>query len=363
MDSLELSKKLIKIDTSTSTGNTLKLAKYIQDLLSSKGFSCKLLKKGKQANLIATYGTNPELIFSGHLDTVDPDLNEWNTDPWKPTIKNGKLYGLGSNDMKGPLACILTSVLNNKEKMKKGCKFIFTYAEEIGLKGIKSLPKKYFKGRYCIVCEPTNLYPVIAHNGLIRCRVVVYGKSAHGSTPWKGVNALYHIMLLQNQIMKLNKELSNRKSSILGKIIYNLGILKGGRAANIVPSKAEMEFDFRTIPELKNKMLLNKIKSLVNSYCKRNNLKYSISQDSVSPPFFEDKNSKFASEIRSICKKKFLFFHGTTEAPVFQSNNLKTIVLGPAKGMEHKANEYIEISQLKKGEKIYEKIINRFCYI
>ena len=361
MNPITLAKELIKIDTSTSSGKTTECAEYLKDLLSKEGFKCIILKKGKDSNLIATYGKNPEMIFSGHMDTVDPNPKEWKTNPWKPLEKNGKLYGLGSCDMKGPIACIISSVLKNKEKMKKGCKFIFTFDEENGFKGIKSIPKKYLKGKYCIVCEPSNFYPVIAHKGVLRYKLIIYGESAHGSTPWKGVNALDHLIEVRNLIKKLNKKLLNKKNYVLGKPVYNLGILKGGRASNIVPSEAVMEFEFRLIPELNYKNVDGKIHSLITSYCKKNKLKYNFSQDYVTAPFFENKNSKFISKIKSICKNRFLFFNGATEAPLFQSNGAHTLILGPAGGMEHKANEYITLSQLKKGEKIYEKIIRAFC--
>ncbi len=361
MDQLSLAKELIRIDTSTSTGKTLECAKYLSDLLEKNDFHCKLLKKGKDSNLIASFGKNPEIIFSGHMDTVDPDPKEWGFDPWKPKIKNGKLFGLGSCDMKGALACILSSVLNNKSKMKKGCNFVFTFDEETGFTGINSIPKTYLRSKYAIVCEPSGLYTVIAHKGIIRFALTVYGKSAHGSTPWKGVNALDHAIQLETKILELNKSLFRRKNPILGHPAYNLGVLNGGRETNIVPSEALMKFEFRLIPELPAKKVISSVTNLISSYCTNNKLKYSLSYKHLTDAFFESKNSPFASEVREISGKDYLFFNGTTEAPFFQANGAQTVIFGPGKGMEHKANEFIELSQLKEGAKLYEKIIREFC--
>jgi len=361
LDQLSLAKELIRIDTSTSTGKTLECAKYLSDLLEKNDFNCRLLKKGKDANLLASYGRTPELIFSGHMDTVDPDPKEWDFDPWKPRIKNGKLFGLGSCDMKSQIVCAVSSVLNNKSKMKKGCKFVFTFDEETGFTGINSIPKPYLKNKYTIVCEPSGLYTVIAHKGIIRFAFTVYGKSAHGSTPWKGVNALDHAIKLETQILELNKSLLKRKNSILGFPAYNLGVLNGGRETNIVPSEALMKFEYRLIPELSAKKVISNVSSLINSYCKKNKLKYNLIYKYLTGPFFESKTSKFASKIREISGKDYLFFTGATEAPFFQRAGAQTVIFGPGKGMEHKANEFIELSQLKKGAKLYEKIIREFC--
>jgi len=363
MDPVKLSQEFIRFNTTTSNENEIKFAKYIIDLFAMEDFNCEILKDGNHANLIITYGKDPDLIFSGHMDTVDCATEEWSFDPFKPFIKDEKLYGLGSCDMKSGLACIIAAVMNNRHKMKKGVKMIFTYDEENGFTGIRTIPKKEFKGKYCVIAEPSNSIPVNAHKGVTRMLATIHGKSAHGSRPERGINAIQKMFDFEFMMSDMNTRIMKKDHEILGFPAFNIGIIKGGQETNIVPARCDMWFEYRLTPEFNYQYLKKNMSKLVYSFSRKHpRSKLEVDVIFNIPSFFNMKPTPFKKTILEMCKREtFDHQRGATEAPFYAVNGLDTLILGPGALTLHQANEWVYLDQIRKCEKYYEKLIKAFC--
>lgn len=252
----EILKDLVSINTINDKDNS-KIVNYIESYLKDLGFTTEY----KSKCLVMSNRKECNIGFLGHTDTVDYS-NDWDTNPFELVEKDNKLYGLGTCDMKGGIATILSVIPKIKFK-DKGIKIILTYDEEIGFSGIKELlDKKIVFPDTMIIGEPTNNEIINSSKGLLDLKVIFKGLTAHASTPEEGINAIdkciAFINELNNYYIDLKKEIINNNS-----LTMNIGKINGGRYSNIVADTCEVSIDFRTVSKKQNKEIINKIKNLI----------------------------------------------------------------------------------------------------
>ena len=224
-DSLKILSDLIAFKTVSGEDNN-SLINYCDEILKKLGAtSFKTFDdEKKRVNLFATIkskkpnGKKP-VILSGHTDVV-PVSKSWSTDPFKATIKGDKLFGRGSCDMKGFIACTLAyAPIYAKENLNRDIHFSFTFDEETACQGapllIKELNKQNLDCDVCIVGEPTNMKAVDAHKGCYEYTTHFVGLAGHGSAPSKGVSAVEYAILFINRLMQLREELKKEFQKIL----------------------------------------------------------------------------------------------------------------------------------------------------
>ena len=321
----EILKELVKINTIKDKDNK-EIINYIENYLKDLGFTTEY----KSKCLVMSNRKDCDIGFLGHTDTVDYS-SDWNTNPFELTEIDNKLYGLGSCDMKGGIATILSVIPKIKFK-DKGIKMIFTYDEELEFSGIKELlDKKIVFPDTMIIGEPTNNEIINSSKGLLDLKVVFKGLTAHASTPEEGINAIdkciTFINELNNYYTDLKKEIINNNS-----LTMNIGKINGGRYSNIVADTCEVSIDFRTVSKKQNKEIINKIKNLI----KDDTLEIISNID----PFISN------SEINM---SNFL-----TEASLIDSKNRYILGLN---NNAHKKNEFITKESIKLLEKQYIEII------
>ena len=190
--------RLIAFPT-VSRDSNLDLIAYVQERLAEHGVEARLVPnaEGNKANLLATIGPNVEggIVLSGHTDVVPVDGQNWKTDPWALTEKDGKLFGRGTCDMKcfvaGALAALPDIV---RADLPVPIHFAFSYDEEVGCAGVPSLikliTKEVPKPRAVIVGEPTDMKVVTAHKGVTAVTATITGHEAHSSQTQLGVSAV-----------------------------------------------------------------------------------------------------------------------------------------------------------------------------
>jgi len=206
------------IDTSNQAVINL-LANWLNDL----GFHCQVISSSKEpnsqhkTNLIASIGPQGSegdmgLVLSGHTDTVNFDHTGWNTDPFKATEKNNKLYGLGTADMKSFLAIAIEAAKEFSYKnLKQRLTIVATADEESTMQGAKTLSKlDQTLGKYCIIGEPTDLTPVNQHKGVCMESIKLFGQAGHSSDPSLGNNALDGMRLVLNELEIFKQELAEK---------------------------------------------------------------------------------------------------------------------------------------------------------
>jgi acetylornithine deacetylase len=272
-DSETLLAKLISFDT-TSRRSNLELIRFVGDYLAEHGVTCRVVEDrgGPKASLFASVGPSdgPGFLLAGHTDVVPVDGQAWTSDPFQLERRGGRLYGRGSADMKGFLACVLAAVPRFLSRpLRVPIHLAFTCDEELGCAGLRrllddagSLPIRAAMG---MVGEPTSMRPVIAHKGKVAFRVEVRGRACHSSNPGAGVNAIECAAEVIGFVRRLNEQ--KRLEGPLDEqyqvphTTLQVGTVHGGTVLNTVPAGCVFDFEIRTLPGDPPEPLVNGIRS------------------------------------------------------------------------------------------------------
>ena len=337
-------------------------------------------KEKKRVNLFATIkakkpnGKNP-IILSGHTDVV-PVSKSWSTDPFKATIKDDKLYGRGSCDMKGFIACTLAyAPIFSRSNLDRDIHFSFTFDEETACQGapilIAELKKKGIKNGICIVGEPTNMKVIDAHKGCYEYTTHFEGLAGHGSAPDKGVNAVEYATRFVDKLLKLRKILKERtpKNSVFSPpyTTLQIGGISGGIARNVIADRCRVDWELRPVVKEDGIFVNSEMDKFVNEELlpemKKVYSKSSIKKEIIGEiiGFDRDEKSEACELISSITgdnSREVVSFG--TEAGLFQEIGISTVVCGPGSiEQAHKVDEFIKLDELKKCLNLLEGIKKR----
>lgn len=334
MSSKEILKKLISYNTINDKENK-DIINFIEQYLKEFGFKTEY----KSNCLVMSNSDDCNVGFLGHTDTVSYS-NDWTLNPFELSEKDGKLYGLGTCDMKGSIAAILSAVSKiDFSKNKKGIKLFFTYDEEIGFSGISELVNRNTEfPKYMIIGEPTNNEVINASKGLLELKITFKGISSHSSKQEEGINAIENCVDFINKLKDYYNEL--KEENIDPKYAtMNIGVINGGRSMNIVPDNCEVQIDFRTISKKQNKEIIKKVNELIdnNATCEVIN--------NINP---------YSTNNEKINMSDYI-----TEASFIESENKYILGVGPINA--HKKDEFITIESLNKLEEQYIEIIKEKC--
>ena len=340
MNSKDILKDLIKFNTVKDKQNK-EIIDYIEKYLKQNGFETEykskcLIMKNKDKSKY-------NLGFLGHTDTVLPN-SDWTKEPFQLQEENGKLYGLGTCDMKGGISSILEVVSKiDWNKLNSGIKLYFTYDEEINFKGIKEIVARKEKfPKYMIIGEPTNNEIMNGSKGLLEFKFKFNGVSTHSSMPQKGINAIEKCIEFIQELKEFYNKLKNEKSDNfeIGYTTMNIGKICGGESINIVPNNCEVLIDFRTIKKEHTKLIINKIDDIIQNYDGEYEIINCI--------------DAFMNKKESINSTNFI-----TEASFINSSKRYILGVGPIN--PHETDEYITIESLEKLCMQYEKMIYKYC--
>jgi acetylornithine deacetylase len=374
--SLEVLEALVGFDT-TSRNTNLPLIAWIEQYLDKLGVAHQRIPSPHEpkSNLWATIGPKdvPGFILSGHTDVVPVDGQEWSSDPFKLTRKNGRVYGRGSTDMKGFVACCLAAVPDMlKANLAQPFHLAFSYDEEVGCVGARDIAAHVgtsaVKPIACFVGEPTNMEVVIGHKSKRSFRVAVRGRTCHSSLAPLGVNAVEYAARLVTKI----REVSDRHAREGARdALYDIpfttahtGMLHGGTALNIVPDDCKFEFEFRSIAEDSLDALTDEVTDFAR--------KLEPEMKAVAPEagITIERRSSFpgletapAAEVVTLAKRltgrnaHSKVAYGT-EAGLFHDAGVPTVVVGPGSiDQAHKADEFVEVSELDKCGAFLDRLI------
>ncbi len=372
MDSIELSSKLIKFKSITP--NSSGSLEYIQKILKRKKFQCHLLEFGKDKikNLYATFkgGEGPILCFAGHTDVVPPgDLKEWKTNPFEAKIKNGKLYGRGASDMKTAIASFIIATENFLEKnnfiFDGTISFLLTSDEEgraeFGTKSlIKWLKSKKKKVDYCLVGEPTNPNKLgemikVGRRGSINFLVEIIGEQGHVAYPENADNPINRIIEISRE---LNKSFDKGSKNFQPTNLTITSIDTSNDVSNLIPSTGYIRFNVRFNDNFKSSDIIKIVNERIKSVTKRYKLTSKVSGESFIN--YSDKLTKsLVKSIQTITKiKPILSTSGGTSDARFISEICPVLEFGAVGKTMHKANEMVELKNIKKLTEIYYQFIN-----
>lgn len=348
-----------------------KLANWLADL----GFKIILTpipNTRDKYNLLATYSNNTNdtlggLLLSGHTDTVPFDEGLWTKDPFKVTEFDNKWYGLGTADMKGFFAFILESLRDiDLKSLTKPLHILATADEEITMAGAAYFAQHAKLQPDCtIIGEPTSLIPIRAHKGFVSNVIRIRGKSGHSSDPEKGINAIEVMHLVIGKLLELKQKLKNEYHNNSFAVPYptmNLGIIKGGDAANRICGCCELIMDIRALPEMDihslYDLLCQTLQPIRNQYPNRIDIAYEV--DPIAGYECQHDNPAL-QEVEKLVNQSAQTVNYSTEAP-FLNQIAPTIVLGPGSiEQAHQPDEFVDMSYLKPTKATLQKLIQRFC--
>lgn len=380
MDTVAWLRQLISFDTTSRTSN-LTLINYVADYLQQQGLSPWLVQNGdgNKANLFVTIpaingSTDGGIVLSGHTDVVPVDGQNWKSDPFVADIRDNCLYGRGSSDMKGFIACVLAAVPQMQiAKLKKPLHIALSYDEEVGCLGapllLAELAKRRLQPQYCIVGEPTSMQMVIAHKGINTFCCEVHGRNAHSSLTPQGVNAIEYAAKLIVFINQLAQQLQQRAdldhAFDMPFATVSTGLIQGGTAINIVPEYCAFEFDYRNLPHMTVAELIEPIQRYIDAELLP--VMRTIAPEAiinltqkVQVPALNDVNNQQLHELimHLVDSKQRDKVAYATEGGQFQNSGINTVVCGPGSiAVAHKANEYIELEQLARCDQFLRKLI------
>ena len=367
--SIKILKDLISFKTISGENNS-SLINYCENILSKSGAtSFKVFDEDKKrVNLFATLkakksnGKEP-IILSGHTDVV-PVSKGWSTDPFVAEIKDDKLYGRGSCDMKGFLACSLAFAdIFSKSNLSRDIHFSLTFDEETACVGapllIKELKKRKITNGICIVGEPTKMKIIDSHKACYEYTTFFEGLAGHSSKPDEGVNAAEYASRYVNKLMSLRNDLKNREpdNSIFTPPYSTLSIggIFGGIAHNVIADKCHVNWETRPVNKQDGIFLNNEIDNYANELLTEMKKKYpnaSIRKKIIGEIIGFDriqdsKACEFVSSITGDNKREVVSFG--TEAGLFQEIGISTVVCGPGSiEQAHTIDEFIELNEIKK---------------
>lgn len=361
----EILAELIHFDT-TSHKTNLPLISYIEEILKEASVPYSLVpnETGDKTSLFATIG--PEgtggIGLSGHTDVVPVEGQKWDTDPFTLTKKGDKLFGRGTTDMKGFLACMLAALpIFQEANLKHPIYLIFSYDEEVGCTGVRPMIKRMGADlpipSLVVVGEPSNCQVVEAHKSITSYITRIIGHEAHSSLLHQGVSAIEIAAKLITHLNEAQQTIQLTQNDTRFDPPFStvhVGRIEGGTARNIVAKTCEFLWEVRALPDFDG----SQIAQDMMSYAREKILPpmKAISSDTdiiteqiTSVPGLASSPSTINLGMKLANQNESFSVSYATEAGLFENQGAHSVICGPGNiEQAHKPNEFIERSELLK---------------
>lgn len=383
-DVVKLTQDLVKIPSHKFVENReSEVAEFIYNYCEKNGLEVEYQQvDGLRRNVIARLkgkGTGKNLIFNGHIDTVPPYEMEF--EPFSAEIKDGYLLGRGCNDMKGAVACMITAMLNIKNKGNLlGGDIILTAAvgEEEKSDGTEFVVKSGITADGAIVGEPANFGYALGHRGLEWLEIRIEGKIAHGGIPELGINAISKAAKLIRRIEEqLMPKLKERQNEWMGPSVMNFGLIKGGTQPSSVADSCIIQIDRRYLPVENVEGVIKEYQDIIDEIKTEDpefkaeiiRMDSNLMDEFDHAPLIAQPDSDIAKTVYKVLKEfinkepNIEKRRGWTDAGVLSTyGKIPTVVTGPGDlKYSHAKNEKIPVVDLVNYVEIYTKIAEEFC--
>lgn len=375
---LEILKRLIAFDTVSSEPN-MALIEYVRELLASKGIESLIVKDetGKKANLFASTGPRdvPGVLLSGHTDVVPAAGQAWTMPPFQATLRDGRIYGRGTCDMKGFIALAIDAMLDAADMtLIRPLQLALSHDEEIGCVGVRRLldvlhlaPVRPF---LCVVGEPTLMQFAVGHKGKASYRTFCRGQEAHSSLAPRAVNAIHlasdFIAELRNSQKRIEQQGARDEGYDIPYSTVHIGRIDGGKALNIVPNLCTMEFEYRNLPGDNPELLLEQLRERAEVLVREAKQLSGVAAIEIEVmneyPALETHPSVEAVRMLHAFAEpgtQHIKVSYGTEGGLFAGRlNVPVVVCGPGSiEQAHKPDEFIEESQMNAGERFLQSLL------
>ncbi|RWA25058.1 acetylornithine deacetylase [Pseudomonas veronii] len=367
---------LVGFDT-TSRESNLQLIAFVRDYLASHGVASELIynEARTKANLFASIGPVevPGIVLSGHTDVVPVDGQPWSMPPFELTERDGRLFGRGTADMKGYIACVLALVpALVAATLRRPVHIALSYDEEVGCLGVRSLlsvlAQRPVKPMLCIIGEPTELKPVLGHKGKLAMRCDVHGAACHSAYAPHGVNAIEHAAELIGELGRIGQRLRDKQDARFDPPFSTVqtGVIGGGKALNIVPADCRFDFEVRALPGQAPQAVADELRAYAEQQVLPRMQAVSaqsairFTELSAYPGLMTDQHSEAAELIAAFCgSRAFGTVAFGTEGGLFDAEGIPTVVCGPGSmDQGHKPDEFVSVAQLAQCDQMLHSMLN-----
>ena len=366
---VKICQDLVGIQSVNPPGNELAAAEYVAAVLEKSGVQAELVKHSEtRASVLARLkgqGKAPALFYNGHLDTVPVGAEKWVHEPFAGVVAEGKVWGRGAADMKGGLAAMMAAVkalASARIPLKGDLLLAATAGEEIDSLGAAAIAKMPTLGavQALFIAEPTYNEIFIAEKGVLWVEIETFGKTAHGSMPEKGRNAIMMMVEIIKEFEKL--VIPFKTHPILGGFTRSINTIAGGVKTNVVPDHCVATLDMRTVPGQEHSVILSQIENIVQGLgtkvpgfkaaAKTVNDHPSV-ETSPSEPVLQNFSS-IVTEMtgrKAVLKGANYFSDAVGFLPVLK---VPLLLFGPGDpGLAHQPNENVEVCKLVEAARIY----------
>jgi acetylornithine deacetylase len=375
--SLPLVERLVSFDT-TSRRSNLALIDFVSEMLEGLGARCRRSYDATKtkANLFATFGPEEPggIVLSGHTDVVPVDGQDWSSDPFKPEVRDGKLYGRGTADMKGFIGAALSFASDiAKAKLKRPLHFAFSYDEEVGCDGVQGLlddlAKAHIKPAFAIVGEPTDMKIVGAHKSGAVIHTRCHGHEGHSSAPEKGASAVMMAGEFVAALDSIGSEMKKDRDSNFEPpyTTVQANMISGGTAVNVLARETLVTWEYRGLPDRDTSVVMTKARAaadreiLPKYKAHASDAKIETEIKASYPGLVFDPDSPAIAFVRELSGANAVetVAYGT-EAGLFQRAGIPAVVCGPGSiEQAHKADEFLALFELAACETFLRKVIMR----
>ncbi|MFP4160826.1 MAG: acetylornithine deacetylase [Ectothiorhodospira sp.] len=322
-----------------------------------------------RANLVATLGSGPGgLVLAGHTDTVPCDPGRWSQDPFRAVVRDGRLYGLGSCDMKSFLALALEAAADlDPRALRQPLVILATADEESSMAGARALAERGQPlGRQAVIGEPTGLRPVRMHKGILMEGVRVTGRSGHSSDPRLGNSALEGMHRVMTAILAWRDTLQTaHHNGSFGVPVptLNLGAIRGGDNPNRICGECELHLDLRPLPGMDPHLLRAALEERVNTALEGSGLTPEVFRLIPGvPPMETPADAPVVRVAETLTGQPAGAVAFGTEAPFLQRLGMDVLILGPGDiAQAHQPDEFLAMDRIPTTLTILRGLIHRFC--
>lgn len=340
-----LLEELIKIESSTKAGANEAIA-YCEQWLADQGLPVKKIENQGFYMLVCEIGEGDHtIVLNGHIDVIEAEKRQF-----QPYIKDGKMYGRGTADMKSGVAASMevAAQLKDRELTSRVMLQIVPDEETGGANGTKYLTENGYLGDFIICGEPTNMGIAIQSKGVLQLDITVRGKPAHGSRPWEGMNAITKAISLYEEILEL--PFAQESSSMFTRPSINLAKIQGGTVYNKVPDQCEMSLDIRYLPGQFPESIVNQIQELTDCTIAIQNLNNPIKTEEDNP--YVKALGKSIKRTTGLEKVNIFGQHGSSDGQFFTEHGGSAVEFGPIGSDWHGENEMVHIDSVKEYQDV-----------
>lgn len=361
----ELTIELVSRESEAPPGNEAVVGQWITEFIQNLGLPVQKqdCENGRFNVIVDIPGQDSSLkpyLYIGHMDVVPPgDLAQWETPPYQPQLRNGRIYGRGTSDMKGSIACMLhiaELLAGSHTQPPRPLRLLFNIDEEHQNLGLWKYLETKPEAELALIGEPTGAQIHLGHRGVMAFQVDFNGKGAHAARPQLGINAIEQAVDFCKQAEQLNQTLLQQPDPLLGPGMISVTMIEGGTKVNVVPQSCRVRLDRRLTAGETPEAALHQMETLAAAYPQA-----TVAITTCCPVGRIDETSPHVKRMQDAFAEangreaEISVFPATCEAGLFEEHTgVPALIFGPGDiAQAHQTNEYIETQSLYTAAKAF----------